>query len=354
MVAADGQWQVTTPAEAGFAPDLDACFEIARQAGTLPNVHAVVAVRRGRIFFERYWAGPDAGLGRPLGVARFGPDTLHDMRSMSKSVVGLLYGIALAAGQVAGPEALLLAQFPEYPELAGDPARQGLTVGHALTMTLGLAWDEMTFPYGDPHNSETAMNQAADACRYALGQSVVEAPGVRWGYNGGATAVVARLIEKGTGLALPALARQSLFEPLGIGRTGWKLGPNGVAIVASGLRLTPRDLARIGVALLEGGGGVIPATWLAESFAPAVVLPDGRQYGYQWYLGSVMTDDGAGGARREAVIQAVGNGGQRLYLMPQFDLVVVVTAGNYDALDQWRPPLVVLRDLVLPALQAIG
>jgi CubicO group peptidase (beta-lactamase class C family) len=354
MVAASRRWELTTPAEAGFAPDLDACFEIAREAGTLPNVHAVVAARRGLIFFERYLAGPDAGLGRPLGVVRFGPDTLHDMRSVSKSIVGLLYGIALAAGRVPRPEAPLLAQFPEYPELAGDSARQGLTVGHALTMTLGLAWDEMTFPYGDPRNSETAMNQAADACRYALGRSVVAAPGVQWGYNGGATAVLAQLIAKGTGLALPAFARQALFEPLGIGRTEWKLGPNGVAVAASGLRLTPRDLARIGVAVLEGGGGVIPETWLAESFAPVVSLPDGRQYGYQWYLGPVMTDDGAGGVRREAVIQAIGNGGQRLYLMPQFDLVVVVTAGNYDALDQGRPPLVVLRDVVLPALRATG
>jgi hypothetical protein len=69
----DTRWDTTTPAEAGFGSDLDENFEIARQAGTLPNLHGVIAARGGRIFFERYLAGPDAGRS-PLGVVRFGPD----------------------------------------------------------------------------------------------------------------------------------------------------------------------------------------------------------------------------------------------------------------------------------------
>jgi CubicO group peptidase (beta-lactamase class C family) len=277
------------------------------------------------------------------------------MCSVSKSIVGLLYGIALAEKRVPPPDAGLMAQFPEYPELADDPARRALTVGHALTMTMGLEWDEATFPYGDPRNGETAMNRAADACRYVLGQPVVEPPGEQWQYNGGATAVLGRLIERGTGRPLLDFARQALFEPLGIDQSEWRCSENGQAIAASGLRLVPRDLARIGVAVLDGGrwGGrqVIPDQWLAASLGPVVSLPDGRHYGYQWYLAAVPMDDGTGQARREPVIHAIGNGGQRLYLMPQFDLVVVVTAGNYDAVDQGRPPMVVLRDVILPALR---
>src|SRR5262249_23190914 len=127
-------WHLTTPAEAGFASDLDENFEIARQAGVLPNLHGVIASRGGQIFFERYLAGPDAGRS-PLGIVRFGSQTLHDMRSVSKSIVGLLYGIALAAGHVPTPEANLLSQFPEYSQLHGDSARHSLLVRHALTMT---------------------------------------------------------------------------------------------------------------------------------------------------------------------------------------------------------------------------
>jgi CubicO group peptidase (beta-lactamase class C family) len=159
-----------------------------------------------------------------LGVVRFGPDTLHDMRSVTKSIVGLLYGIALANGCVPTPEAKLVEQFMEYPDLSTDPARQRLTVGHALTMTLGTEWDEMTIPYTDPRNSEIAMDRAADRYRYILERPVVEPPGLHWTYNGGTTALLARLIAKGTGRPLEDFAREVLFEPLGITRTEWQRG----------------------------------------------------------------------------------------------------------------------------------
>jgi CubicO group peptidase (beta-lactamase class C family) len=346
---------MSTPAEVGFAPDLGECFEIARQAGTLPNLHGIVAMRGDRILFERYFAGPDAGLGKPLGVVRFGPETLHDLRSVTKSIVGLLYGIALAAGHVPAPEAYLLEQFPEYPALVDEPARRALTVRHALTMTLGTEWDEFTFPYSDLRNSEIAMDRAPDRCRYVLERPVVGPPGVRWTYNGGATALLGRLIAKGTKRPLHEFARAALFEPLQITRTEWHQGTDGEVKAASGLRMTPRDLARIGVMVLGGGQWngrqVIPAEWLAACFTPAVPMPDGHHYGYQWYLGTVPKDDGASGVRREQTISAMGNGGQRLFLLPRQELVVAVTAGNYDMPDGWRPPMVVLRDLLVPALE---
>ena len=154
---------------------------------------------------------------------------------------------------------------------------------------------------------------------------------------------------------LQEFAREALFEPLGISHTEWERGSDGEAIAASGLRLRLRDLARIGVMVLNGGQWngrpVVPAAWLAASFAPAVSIPDGRRYGYQWYLGAVPMDDGAGGVRWEETVSAIGNGGQRLFLLPGLDLVVAVTAGNYDAPDQWRPPLAILRDVLLPAMR---
>jgi CubicO group peptidase (beta-lactamase class C family) len=349
------EWQVATPLEAGFAPDLEERFEAARQAGVLPNVHGVVAARNGRIFYEGYLTGLDAARGRPLGVVRFGPDTLHDMRSVTKSIVGLLYGIALSTGSVPPPEAKLVDQFPEYPDLADDPARRLLTVGHALTMTLGTDWDEITSPYTDPRNSEIAMDRAADRYRYILERPIVEAPGLRWTYSGGATALLARLIAKGTGRPLEVFAHEALFAPLGIARSEWERGRDREVIAASGLRITPRDLARIGVMVLDGGRcqgrQLISEQWLATSFTPAVSMPDGSRYGYQWYLGAVPRDDGTGGARREETVSAMGNGGQRLFLLPQLGLAVVTTAGNYDVPDQWRPPMVMLRDVLLPALR---
>jgi CubicO group peptidase (beta-lactamase class C family) len=349
------EWETATASEAGFAADLDERFAIAREAGTLPNLHAVVAARGGRIFFERYLAGPDAQRARPLGVLRFAPETLHDLRSVSKSIVGLLYGIALAEQQVAPPEASLYAQFPEYRDLEADPARRRLTVSHALTMSLGTEWDELSLPYSDPRNSEIAMDMAADRYRYILERPVTGPPGEHWTYNGGATALLARMIVKGTGKPLHDFAREALFDPLGIGSTEWECGQDGEALAASGLRMTPRDLARIGTTVLAGGcrqqRRIVPADWLAASHSPALTLPDGRRYGYHWYLGAVPRAGAADGVVWEETVSAIGNGGQRLFLLPRLDLVVVVTAGNYDATDQWRPPTIVLRDVLLPALQ---
>jgi CubicO group peptidase (beta-lactamase class C family) len=266
-----------------------------------------------------------------------------------------LYGIALAAGRVPPPEAKLIDQFPEYPDLVSDPARQALAIRHVLTMTLGTEWDESTIPYTDPRNSETAMDQAPDRNRYILERPVVGAPGERWTYNGGATALLARLIAKGTSQRLEDYAKVALFDPLGIAHAEWDRDRLGEPIAASGLRMTPRNLARIGVMALAGGQWeglqLVPADWLAASFAPAVAIPDGRRYGFHWYLGPINRDDG-GAVEWEEMVSAAGNGGQRLYLLPRLDLAVAITAGNYDAPDQSRPPLAVLRDILLPALRA--
>ncbi len=98
-------------------------------------------------------------------------------------------------------------------------------------------------------------------------------------------------------------AREALFEPLGIACTEWECGSNGEAIAASGLRMTPRDLTRIGVAVLGNGRWnerqVIPADRLTAAFTPAVSMPDDRRYGYHGYVGAFPVDDGAGGVRWE-------------------------------------------------------
>ena len=151
------------------------------------------------------------------------PETLHDLRSVTKSIVGLLYGIALDRGLVPPPDAPLLAQFPEYSDLAADPRRARLTIAHALTMTLGMEWDEQR-PYTDPANSEIAMENAPDRNRFILERPFVAAPGERWIYSGGAVALIGDLIAKGTGRTLPDFARQALFAPLGITTFEWAEG----------------------------------------------------------------------------------------------------------------------------------
>ena len=175
----------TPPQDLGFAGDLAEKLDAGVRSGLLRGLHSVVVERSGRLVLERYFEGEDEAWGRALGRVSFGPDTLHDLRSVTKSVVSLLYGIALDRGLVPAPDAPLLAQFPEYPDLAADPRRAPIKVLHALTMTIGLEWNEQV-PYTDPTNSEILMEQAKDRYRFILEQPVVVAPGTRWTYSGAA------------------------------------------------------------------------------------------------------------------------------------------------------------------------
>lgn len=348
------------PAEAGFAPDLSARIDQAIAEKKAWNLHGVVVLRRGRLVLERYFAGEDSARGRKLGRVEFTPDTLHDLRSVSKSIVGLLYGIALAAGRVPAPEAKLADSFPEYADLFADPKRAGWTLHHVLSMTLGTDWDELGVPYTDPTNSEIAMDAAPDRYRYILEQPVVIEPGRRWIYNGGATALLGKIIARGTGQALHAYARAALFDPMALGPTEWATDAKGDEFAASGLRMRPADLARIGRMVLGrgsfGGNRVVPAGWIERCTTPLVAVDEIRRYGYQWYMGTMSyaapTAPRWDRARLTPFWSAIGNGGQRLFLFPELDLAVAVAAGNYDTPDQWIPPTRLVREVILPALAA--
>jgi len=140
-------------------------------------------------------------------------------------------------------------------------------------------------------------------------------------------------------MTLPQCARTRLFDPLGISRFEWATGADGVASAASGLRLTPGDLARVGGLVLARGEwdgvALVPRRWLETALAPHLRIDDGLEYGYQWYLGGYPR---AGGGTMRAY-GAMGNGGQRLYVIPDLELyvipdlelVVAIAAGNYDA-----------------------
>lgn len=310
-----------------FAP-----LEARIRAGEFGAVHALLVMRDGALIEEAYFAGPDERRGIPLGDVTFTADTIHDARSISKTVVALLYGIALAEGKVPPLETPVLDAFPEYGDLR-TPERLRVTVGHMLTMTSGFAWDEFTYPYQDPRNSERMMDAAPDRYRYVFEQPFAHAPGTQWTYSGGDVAVIAAILERGTGLSLHDYARAALFAPLGVARSEWIADAEGVAFAASGLRLTPRDFLKLGQ-LIEARGAwrgaqIAPAAWIDALTAPHAVVggpePCGMRYGYFTWLSAVCAE-GAPPARYAA---GLGYGGQRLVVFPDEDIIIVANAGNY-------------------------
>jgi CubicO group peptidase (beta-lactamase class C family) len=339
-------------AAAGFRADLGERFDAGVRSGLLRDLHAVVLARHGKVVLERTFGGTDEAWGRPLGLVAHGPDTLHDLRSVTKSVVcGLLYAIALSRGLVPPPETPLAAVFPEIAALA-DPDRAGLKIVHALTMTLGLAWDE-SLPYTDPKNSEIAMEAAPDRLAYVLSQPVVNPPGTVWTYSGGATAIVGALIARGAGVPLQDFARAALFAPLGIERFEWHAGHDGVVSAASGLRLTARDLLRIGELVLARGRGpdgtpIVPEALVEAAVAPAATVEPGFDYGRGWFLAASPVPVLGGGDRRW--IGGFGNGGQRLFIMPEAGIACAIFSGAYNAPDDWVTPTRIWREIVLSNL----
>jgi len=323
---------------------LDSAFE----NGELEGLHSVVVVRDSRLVFERYYEGVDFHWGTPLGNVTFTSETLHDLRSITKSIVSLLYGIALVEGKVPKLDTPLVDAFPEYDDLITDPDRRRITVEHTLTMTMGLKWNE-NLPYTDRRNSEIAMEYARDRYRYVLSRPIVSEPGTTWNYTGGATAVLGHLISRGVGKSLLDYANEKLFHPLSITDIQWTKGSNGEESAASGLRMKPRDLAKIGQLLLNQGrwGNVqlISPEWLTSSFVGRVVRYGKSQYGYHWYL--PRNHKWSNGQ-----VGAAGLGGQRLVIFPDYQLVLVITAGNYNLPDETRSvlPRKIIRKLVLPAL----
>ncbi len=322
--AAAAAWPRNSVTDTGVAPDLGERLDQGVRSGELANLHAVFIARHGKLALERYYTGADERWGTPVGTVAFNADTLHDLRSISKSIVGLLYGVALSEGKVPSLDTPVLEAFPAYADLAADKPRRAIHIAHLLSMTMGLAWNE-DLPYSDPRNSEIAMENSADRYRYVLEQPVLSAPGTAWRYSGGATAILGHLIALGVGMPLLEFARMRLLGPLGIEQAAWTPGLNGEAAAASGLRLRPSDLARIGQLVLQRGSWqgsqIVPADWIAASLTPRTTAFEGVQYGYQWYL--APRRDGSQG------IMGIGYGGQRLVAIPALELVYVMFMGNY-------------------------
>ena len=198
---------------------------------------------------------------------------------------------------------------------------------HALTMTMGLKWVE-AIPSNEDDNDEVRMHMASDPCRYVLGLPATAPAGQEYFYNTGALTLVSAIVRKATGRPLDEFARETLFQPLGITSVEW-VRVKGDSDAGGGLRLRPRDMAKIGQLVLAGGrwndNQIVSKAWIETSTAPKIEATGGQFYGYLWFLGRSLPN-----GREVHWDGALGRGGQSIRIVPELDLVVVVTAGYYQ------------------------
>jgi CubicO group peptidase (beta-lactamase class C family) len=343
----DDGWAVATPTEVGL--DATRLSELGKFLGQWPqhNVHAVVVVRRGKLVFERYFRGRERHWMEWSRSVQFSPTQKHDIRSISKSVTSLLIGVAVSEDRLPPLDSSVIEYFREYADLS-TPENRRITFRHLLTMSHGLRWDENR-GWKTPANNERQLLEAKNPSRYVLEQPMALPPGAAFNYSSGATSLLAAALAKAVGKRLEVYASEKLFGPLGITDFEWLGFPCSDEVAAfAGLRLRPRDLAKIGQLMADDGrwndGQIVPAWWIGESTKPRMNV-DGYgalYYGYHWWLGRSLLN-----GHELTWTAGFGSGGQRLFIVPRLDLVVVVNAFNYRN----HIPIAILNQFVMPAVK---
>ena len=343
------EWSLKSAEAAGLDPARLCALDGRLDERSVSDIHGLVVARAGALVYEAYRPGEDRVFAERLGVVPHDADTLHDIRSVTKSVTSLLVGIAVDRGLIEDIDRPVVDYLPEYADLRTADT-QRIQLRHLLTMTSGLRWSE-DLPYIDAKNSLRLMNEAPDPYRYVLALKPVHEPGSWWEYSSGNTMLLAAVLRNVTGQKLPDFAREALFGPLGITRVAWiDVPPAHEPAPWGGLRLRPRDLARIGQLVLDGGTWqgrrIVSQSWIDESTKPRVKGWAPFQYGYQWVVGSSKVD-----GREIPWIAGWGFGGQRLYIVPVLQLVVAITAGLWDTGTQDMVVLGILNRYVLPSVR---
>jgi len=327
-------WEVSSLSEAGM--DVSAIEEIAENIinDQYKGIHSMLIVWNGLLVFEEYFKGYDS-------------DDLQHIFSITKSVSSSLIGIAIDKGFLQGVEDSVLSFFPQHN--ITDLRKKKLQLKHILTLTTGFEWDEKTYPYTDPRNSEYQMFQTDDWMEFVLQRPLCHDPGELYNYNTGSVHLLSAVFKVSTGLLANEFAEQYLFEPLGITDYFWNTDKQGFPCTGAthgGLKMKARDVAKYGFLYLNDGKWnntqVIPEYWIEESVIPRIDIDETVKYGYLWRISHFNIN-----GNKVDYYLSVGFGGQTIIIVPDLDLMIVFLCWNdsNDA-DIQIPTAIILNSLL--------
>lgn len=295
-------------------------------------IHGMAVAYRGKLVLDEYFYGYDR-------------DTPHDTRSASKTFSSVMLGAAMMRGTKIGPETKLYDLVaPMGPFANPDPRKADITLANVMTHTTGLACDDNDET--SPGNEDTMEFQRAQPnwWKFELDLPMLHAPGTHYAYCSGGINLMGAALTNATGTWLPMLFDRTVAKPLQFGPYYWNLMPNGEGYQGGGVFVRPRDFLKIGQAFLDGGvwngRRIVTEDWVKLSTGPRThISPEttglsGDAFrevywegddGYAWHMAAIKSGD-----QVYRGYHANGNGGQLLIVVPQFDLVVMFTAGNYQ------------------------
>jgi CubicO group peptidase (beta-lactamase class C family) len=349
--AGDG-WNVARADAVGLSIEKLGAMERAIRAGDFPKLTSVAIARRGKLVYEAYFGETDAA-------------TLHNTRSVTKTVAGMLLGIAIHKGLIPGVDTPLTSFFSDKRPFSNpDPRKEKITLEDLLTMSSALEcndWED------DSRGNEERMYVEKDWVKFTLDLPVRSAApdvkdsgvpalhdgdaplGRRFSYCTAGVGALGAVIERAVKTPLADFAKSALFGPLGIEHATWQYSPVGLAFTGGGLALRSRDLLQLAQLYLDGGAWkgarVVPESWVKRSVLSHARIDNKTEYGYLWWLRTFT----AGGKAWPAWLMS-GNGGNKVAVVPDLSLVVVLTSVNYNAKGMHLVTDRLLQDYVLAAV----
>jgi len=307
---------------------LDEAFTAAQQIG---NLKSLVVFHKDTILKEAFY-----GTG--------GADVRHNVRSVTKSVVSILIGIAIDKGYLTSVEQTL-GEFIDPNEYSITTEKSAIKIRHLLTMSSGFEWNELTASgYNDWISADNQI-------QYLLDKPLVAQPGQLFNYNSAGTHLLSYIITKVSGMSTYEFSLRYLFNPIGVEEVDWNIDKQGYCNGGAGLYFTPHDMVKIGQIILNRGvykGKIIVSSdYIDQSIQSKISingsLPFASDYGYSWWLGQ---------NEKGSYIFANGYGGQFIVIVPNLDLIVVTTntwsgVGATVANDQWFRTLDLIINMVL-------
>ena len=318
-------WRNSTPEDQEMSSeDINAMMDFFEEQNV--DIHSVMITKHGYVVYEEYL------------TSAYNENSKHPLHSETKSFTSTLVGIAIDKGYIDNVSQTVLQFFPEYTITNIDERRERITIEHLLTMRSGMCWNETGSSYLSPEN-DVSYVLFGDGVDHCLNLDMEAEPGDLWHYNGGASHLLAAIVQTATNTSLLDFATEYLFKPLGIDNVYWSHDGGGFWYTGAwGLELTTRSLAKFGYLFLNNGiwndTQIISAEWVEKATSTITTIHNYQGYGYQWWTNPQLS-----------IFYAEGRNGQFIIVVPDQDIVAVFTSGIYDGNSE--VPLYAFEDYIL-------